>query len=200
MRQQGVVRMVAGASRAGGRAQRRRRRAVRNWGILFAMVLVAAAGVVWWTTSGRTQTQGGPALGESVPDEGFEHVGVGTDIQYQAHPPASGPHYPAPAPAGVYDKGLSPGFWVHSLEHGYVVVVYKPPVSDAQLLQFREMLKDFPKTKFGNVKLVIAPYDLMLHPFAALAWDHRMWLDGFDRAKLLAFYRAYVDHGREDLP
>jgi hypothetical protein len=139
-------------------------------------------------------------MGEALPDEGYDHVSIGTEIHYRAHPPASGPHYPVPAATGVYPNGLAPGFWVHSLEHGYVVVVYKPPVPAAMVLQFEEMVKDFPKSKFGNVKLVIAPDDVMIHPFAVMAWDHRMWMETFDRAKVLEFYRAYVDHGREDIP
>jgi len=138
--------------------------------------------------------------GQHLPDEGYDHVQVGTQIQYRAHPPASGPHYPSPAPAGVYPEGLPPGFWVHSLEHGYIVLLYKPPVSDAGLLEFREMVKNFPKSKYGNVKLVIAPYEEMIHPFAVLAWDWRLWLDTFDRGKVLEFYRGHVDQGREDLP
>lgn len=138
-------------------------------------------------------------LGERLPDEGYDHVPVGTQIKYRAQPPASGPHYPAPASAGVY-PGLAPGFWVHSLEHGYIVLLYRPPVSQALLAQFQEMVRDFPVSKFGNVKLVIAPYEDMSHPFAVLAWDWRMWMDSFDRNTALQFYRQHVDHGREDIP
>lgn len=190
--------MIKG-SRAGGRPQKRRRGKAWMWWTL-AGVAVAAVGTAWWVTSARPQAQSAQETGAPVADEGWEHVPVGTDIRYRAHPPASGPHYPAPAPAGVYPDGLAPGFWVHSLEHGYIVLVYKPPVSPELLQEFREMVKDFPTSKFKNVKLVIAPYDLMLRPFAVLAWDRRMWMETFDRAKVLAFYRAYVDHGREDIP
>jgi hypothetical protein len=163
-------------------------------------VVAVAAGVAWWEVAGRPQAPAVPVLGERVPDEGHDHVAVGTQIQYKAHPPASGPHYPTPAPTGVYPQGLAPGFWVHSLEHGYVVVLYRPPVSQALLLQFREMVRDFPPSKFGNVKLVIAPYDQMLHPFAVVSWDWRMSMDAFDRGQVLDFYKQHVDHGREDIP
>lgn len=155
---------------------------------------------MWWATAARPQPRPAPTLGERVADEGYEHVEVGTAIQYRAHPPASGPHYPYPAPAGFYPQGLPEGFWVHSLEHGYIVLVYRPPVSSVLELQFKEMIKDFPKSKYGNVKLVIAPYENMPHAYAALAWHWRLWLDTFDRAKTLDFYRQHVDQGREDLP
>lgn len=162
-----------------------------------AAAVVASAGVAWWAVAGRPQA---PLLGERIPDEGYEHVPVGTQVPYKAHPPASGPHYPQPAAAGVYPQGLPPGFWVHSLEHGYVVVLYRPPISQALLLQFREMVRDFPPSKFGNVKLVVAPYGEMLHPFAVLSWGWRMWMDAFDRGRVLDFYRQHVDRGREDIP
>ncbi len=176
------------------------RRPVTWWIVAAVVAALAAGGIVWWTTSARTQVPPGATLGERVRDEGFDHVAVGTQIQYQARPPASGPHYPAPAPAGVYPEGLLPGFWIHSLEHGYIVLLYKPPVSDARNLEFREMVRDFPKSKYRNVKLVVAPYEEMSHPFAVLAWDWRLFMDTFDRAKVLEFYKGHVDQGREDLP
>jgi hypothetical protein len=40
----------------------------------------------------------------------------------------------------------------------------------------------------------------MPHPYAALAWTYRLWLDQLDRQKILDFYRAHVDRGPEDIP
>lgn len=169
------------------------------WGLV-VVALVAGGGGAWWWLSAAHPRAAAQQAGERIPDEGYEHVPVGTVVAYRAHPPASGPHYPAPAPAGVYVQGLEPGFWVHNLEHGYVVVLYKPPIAADLVTQFRAMLQEFPPSKFGNVKLVFAPYENMLHRFAVLSWDWRMWLDLFDRTKVLEFYRAHVDQGREDLP
>ena len=193
------------AARRSGAAQgpARSARAARSsvWWIA-ALVLVLAAGGVWWALAPKhaAPAPAGPMLGQKLPDEGFDHVAVGTPIKYKANPPASGPHYPFPAPAGVYPNGLQTGFWVHSLEHGYIALLYKPPVSPAQLTEFDRMVKDFPKSKYGNVKLVIAPYPDMPHPYAVLAWDWRLQLDSFDRATVLQFYKEHLDHGREDIP
>jgi len=100
----------------------------------------------------------------------------------------------------VYPEGLQPGYWVHSLEHGYIVLAYRPPASPEMLRQFDEMMHNFPKSKYGFVKMVIVPYPDMPHPYAALAWTYRLWLDEFDRQKILDFYRAHVDRGPEDIP
>jgi uncharacterized protein DUF3105 len=159
-------------------------------------------GVAWWGTSGRTRAQApaGPVLGQRIPDEGFEHVAVGTQLHYKANPPASGPHYPFPAPAGVYPNGLQTGFWVHSLEHGYIALLYRPPASPDRLAEFDRTVKDFPRSKYGNVKLLIVPYPDMSHPYAVMAWDWRLDMDTYDRATVLQFYKEHVDHGREDIP
>jgi len=167
---------------------------------LGAVVVAATAAAVWWVAAAHRPAPASPLLGVHLPDQGFTHVLPGTQIGYRERPPASGPHYPVPAASGVYPQGLDTGYWVHSLEHGYIVLAYKPPVSHARLLQFHEMVKDFPASKFGNVKLVVVPYPGMSRPFAALSWDWRMWMDGFNRAQVLDFYRQHVDRGREDLP
>lgn len=189
------MRRAAQAGRAAGAPWR-----LLMWWVLAVAVFIVAGGIVWLTISTRAQPRTGPMLGQRIANEGYEHVQVGTAIRYRAHPPASGWHFPYPAPAGVYQQGLPEGFWVHSLEHGYIVLVYKPPVTGAMQLEFKEMVKDFPKSKFGNVKLVVAPYEDMPHPFAVLSWDWRLFLDTFDRAKILEFYGQHVDQGREDLP
>jgi hypothetical protein len=172
----------------------------RGW-IAGAVILAAATGAGWWTLVGRAHgAPAGQMMGVHLADEGFEHVAVGSEIHYKANPPASGPHYPFPAPAGVYPSGLQTGFWVHSLEHGYIVVLYKPPVSQARILQFDGLVRSFPKSKWGNVKLVVVPYADMPAQFAYLSWDWRYQVNTFDQATLLQFYKEHVDRGREDLP
>ena len=172
------------------------------WWVAGAVILLIGGGIVWWAASGRAKTPVpvGPLLGQQIPDEGHEHVAVGTPIHYKANPPASGTHYPVPAPAGVYPNGLEPGFWVHSLEHGYIVLLYKPPAAPDRLAEFDRMVKDFPRSKFGNVKFLAVPYSDMARPYAVMAWDWRLFMDTFDRATVLLFYKEHVDHGREDIP
>ncbi len=171
------------------------------WWAAGLAALTVVVGGAWWVLSSRTVVQGGPTLqGEQVPSEGNTHAPEGSPIAYRAHPPASGTHYPTPAPRGVYPQGLPEGLWVHSLEHGYIVLAYRPPASPDQLPQFQDMVESFPKSKYGYAKLVIIPYRDMDHPYAALAWTWRLWLDRFDREKVLEFYRAHVDRGPEDIP
>jgi hypothetical protein len=178
----------------------RRRPYPAIWWMLGAVALLAIGGLAWWITLGRAPAQAVVNIGEHLAYEGNTHVPPGTVINYRDHPPASGNHYGNPAPPGVYPEGLPPGNWVHSLEHGYIVLAYRPPTNPEMLKQFDEMMRDFPKSKYGFAKMVVIPYPDMAHPYAALAWTYRLWLDQFDRQKILDFYRAHVDRGPEDIP
>jgi hypothetical protein len=107
----------------------------------------------------------GTGVEEVVPDEGAKHVTT-ADIPYQHIPPASGPHFDTPAPYEFNTAEVPEGNWVHSLEHGAIVLLYQCDT--------------------GRVTVI--------------AWDHMLPLDGFDQAKIAAFYNKYVDQGPEKVP
>jgi hypothetical protein len=52
------------------------------------------------------------------------------DISYRDRPPHSGPHNPVPAEDGAYSEAPPQEQLVHSLEHGRIVVQFRPDVSD----------------------------------------------------------------------
>ncbi|MHB8644470.1 MAG: DUF3105 domain-containing protein [Thermomicrobiales bacterium] len=141
-------------------------------------------------------------IGITVASEGSaSHVPDGSTLTYKHYPPSSGHHYPSPASAGFSAKAIPEGNWVHSLEHGYVVILYKPTASGAPSeAQLRDIMATFPTEKHGSVKIVITPYDHMDSPITAVAWERQLSLDQFNRDQLLQFYNAYVDHGPEDVP
>src|SRR5437867_10964397 len=63
-------------------------------------------------------------------DPGRNHV---SDPNYRVNPPAGGDHNPRPADAGVYEEATAPldGNLVHALEHGFVVLWYRPAAPGA---------------------------------------------------------------------
>ncbi|SRR5579884_492431 len=193
--------------RAAAREERRAREAAlarkkqtqqRVLYVIAALVLLAAIAVVGYYVYQQAAT---PTVGVYVPDEGRDHVAEGSPITYKSTPPASGPHYPRPADYGFYDQPVAQGYWVHDLEHGAIVILYKCPQDCSQLKdQLRQVYDTFPKAKYGRVKLVIAPDESISTPLVALAWDYKLELSGFDRDQLLAFYNAHVDRGPEDVP
>ncbi|OGE32521.1 hypothetical protein A3C59_01470 [Candidatus Daviesbacteria bacterium RIFCSPHIGHO2_02_FULL_36_13] len=65
-----------------------------------------------------------PLPGTKIEDLGREHINDISKIEYNSNPPTSGTHFPVWAKKGVYDRVISDGHLVHSLEHGYVVISY----------------------------------------------------------------------------
>jgi len=185
------------------RAEERRRKQQQN--ILriggIAVVVVAVLGGIVFLVTHAMQTNAS-LPGTPVPDEGRNHIPDTQQPQYAHYPPASGPHFDTPANWGTYDQALPDGRWVHNLEHGGVVILYKCPSGCPDLVK---QLKDFyasaPKSaKWNEVKLVVTPYDHMDHQVAIVAWDWIDEMDTFDSARLLKFYNAHIDRGPEDTP
>lgn len=101
----------------------------------------------------------------------------------------------------MYDRPIAPETWVHNLEHGGVVILYRCDRPCPELLaELRQVYETFPRDNYGAVKLVVAPDTRIATQLALLAWD---WLDqlaAFDRDRILRFYRGHVDRGPEDVP
>lgn len=102
----------------------------------------------------------------TLPDEGNAHVATSVQPAYQHIPPASGTHYEQPAAYQFNTTEVPEGHWVHSLEHGAIVLLYQC---------------DTGRT-------------------AAIAWNHRLPMQGVDVAQITAFYNRYVDKGPERAP
>jgi hypothetical protein len=179
--------------------QARNRQKLKRRLVVVALVLLAIGvfvGLLWMVLGSRE------TVGRSVPIEGQNHVEEGSVISYQNQPPASGPHYPRTAPYGVSDQAILPGFWVHNLEHGGIVVLYN--CSDGcpdVVAQLRDAFVKLPRSRqFNVVKLVGTPYNTMSSKIAFLAWGKIEEHDAFDYDRLLRFYNAYVDKGPEAAP
>jgi uncharacterized protein DUF3105 len=147
-----------------------------------------------------------PAVGQAIDEMPHNHVAEGAQVQYNHDPPTSGCHYnlgygAAPIQAGAYDRPVQAGYWVHNLEHGYVVVLYNCPSGCAsEFQQLRTWFKGLPPDPTGAVpytKVVILPWPSMTVPFAAVSWD---WFDPipiFSIDEVQRFYANHVGHGPE---
>jgi hypothetical protein len=139
--------------------------------------------------------------GRLMPDRGEQHVPQGQAIPYPEYPPASGSHWPVTAKWGIHRAPVPEEAFVHNLEHGGVVVLYhcSTPCPDLQR-QLEELYASFPKSKFGHVKVVVAPNARLKSRVALLAWRRLDELPGFDRDRILRFVQAWQDKGPEDVP
>ena len=103
-----------------------------------------------------------------LPSEGRSHVPVGAPIEAASPPATSGPHYPSWLdPAGPVldqpvDQGLE-GYAVHNLEHGYVLMYYRPALVPPATI---DALAALARTE---EKVMLARYE-QLPPKAAVAF------------------------------
>lgn len=139
-----------------------------------------------------------PPVGQPVDEMPHSHVNPPAVVSYMHNPPTSGCHYNlgfsiAPIQNGAYDREISPLYWVHNLEHGYIAVLYNCPSGcDPQFQQLRQWYKSLPADSgVAYARVIIVPDKSMPVPFAAVSWD---WYDPIPVFSLDEVKRFYANH------
>jgi hypothetical protein len=101
----------------------------KKW-LIIGIAILVLGGFLAWLFMASSQ----PLPGTKVADLGREHITDISDFEYNSNPPTSGSHFPLWAKKGVYDRVISDGYLIHSLEHGYVVISYN---CDKQAVSFQ---------------------------------------------------------------
>ena len=150
-----------------------------------------------------------PRLGQVTRDLGRNHVAVDSSVTYEFCPPTSGSHYNAsglgPIPTVFYGKDETkvPEGWVHNLEHGAMVVLYRCPEgcgTDAQaaLGAVQGQLPGSPLCSLPpTANVVVTRFDQMPTPYAAIVWGRVMFLNTLDMAQITTFYAQSADRAPE---
>jgi hypothetical protein len=154
-----------------------------------------------------------PQPGFVQPDMGNAHVALGAKVTYTNCPPASGRHYNAtgagPITPRLYSPTdtLIPQNWVHNLEHGALVLLYRGD-SDAATPEgqnaLRALYTSFPPSPICGIPAgsgpgpVFARFDDMAYPVAALVWDRVLPLQSVDAAAILQFYSIYAERANPE--
>jgi hypothetical protein len=144
-----------------------------------------------------------PRYGYLQPDMGWNHR-VTVPQEYAYCPPASGNHWNlsgrGPIEARVYgpDDFAEPAGWVHNLEHGAMVLLYRGQEGDPGLTEetqraLRELFSSFPNSPIcnippGRVGPVIARFDDMAWPFAAIVAGRVLPLETLDQELIRQFW------------
>lgn len=143
---------------------------------------------------GRWQTKNLP--GVLYPDQGREHVALGTSFGYNSSPPTSGPHYATPEEWGVFKKEIDDQILIHNLEHGGVWISYKPGTSEDVIQKLESFYQ-----KYGR-KIIVVPRAKNDTDIALAAWNH---LDKFNASdytdeRVEKFVKAFRNKGPEFVP
>jgi hypothetical protein len=143
----------------------------------------------------------------AFPNEGRDHVtDARTTADYKTNPPTSGAHNPTPAADGLYVAGNEPPIanWVHTLEHGRVLIQYRPGTRQPVVAQLERLFNEDVKGSGGAYHSVLMRNNTKM-PFqvAAVAWRHYMACREFTPKSIGAlrtFRRALIDKGPETIP
>ena len=137
-----------------------------------------------------------------IENEGRLHVKEGDVVTYKANPPASGDHYPTWSRYGVFEEPVNPGYWVHNLEHGAIVLLYQCTDDCAQVrADIGKVYASLPDGAFGEVKLLATTYEGDFGSrFMLIAWNWQEPFDEFDGEQIERFYGELLDRGPERAP
>jgi hypothetical protein len=140
----------------------------------------------------------GCVLRENLPDEGSRHLGEGEPApKYKTNPPTSGNHSPNPLADGAYLDAPQPVNFVHSMEHGRIIIMYDPKLPEEQQLELRGLYD----TEYSGA--LMFPYPDMPYAVAAVAWQNYLGCKKYDGTATLDAIRAFgIEHfgeGPEDV-
>ena len=204
--------------RADAAASIRRRRMLIGGGL----VAVAAVAVLVLALTGGDEGAGRPSDAEveraasaagcvyrAFANEGQEHEDRQfTADDYETNPPTSGPHVPPgqQAPDGLYPAGNEPavGRWVHTLEHGRIILMYDRAAPAATVSALQRLFEE-PVLGGGDSYHMLLMRNNTGMPFqaAAVAWRHYIGCRDASPAAIAAmrtFRDRWVDRAPEFVP
>jgi hypothetical protein len=215
--------------RAAKEAERRKRMVGYGvGGALAVAAVVVVAVLLLGGGSGKASTEVYPG-GGSVPDQKTSNLSAAikaagckqtsekatsrqhttslkTHVKYRTNPPTDGKHYFDPPADGAYDKAPQDEQLVHNLEHGRVIVWFKPSLPKAVRANLKAFFDE------DTYQMVMAPRENMPYQIAASAWNRDPTPNGTGRLlacpkytpavfdALRAFREANRSNGPEPVP
>ena len=132
-----------------------------------------------------------------LPDEGADHLNPDAKRpEYESNPATSGPHVEPPHQQadGAYLEAVEPFFWVHSLEHGRIVVQYSPDLPEDQQLELKGMFDEDPTA------MILTPNPDIPYDVAASAWTNLIGCKSFEGGATIDALRVFRDTFRGQGP
>jgi hypothetical protein len=123
-------------------------------------------------------------------------------IKYRTNPPTNGRHYEIPTEDGAYEKPPPDSHLLHTLEHGRVIVWFKPSLPRSARADLKALFDE------DSYQMVLLPRANMPHAVASSAWGRdpeplgRGYLLACPRYndKLFDALRTFRDEHRSDGP
>jgi hypothetical protein len=180
---------------------------MKKFGLIAVIAAIAAAMVGIFIIGNRSASPANTErVGQKIDLQDASHINEGAEhAPYNSNPATSGPHYAisgiAPTPWGVKETELVDEILVHNLEHGGIVISYRPDLPAADIEQLKQIVSTLPpSTTFNSVKAVLVPRAKNDRPISLTAWGYLQHLDTPDAAAINAFYSSHIDKGPELVP
>ena len=132
-----------------------------------------------------------------------EHItDINETLDYASDPPTSGRHFQTPAEDGAYEEAPDVKSLVHSLEHGRVIIWFKPNLPEQQRADLKALFDE------DEYQLLLTPDDTMPYQVATTAWNREPEPNGTGRLlgcntfddKVFDAIRAFKDEHRSNGP
>jgi hypothetical protein len=95
-----------------------------------------------------------------------EHIAdIQQRVHYDTNPPTSGKHFQVPAEDGIYEQAPPDTTIVHSMEHGRVVIWFRPNLPASARAGLRALVED------DSYQMLLVPRSKMPFAVAATAWN-----------------------------
>ena len=136
----------------------------------------------------------------AVPNEGWVHVAEGSTVVYQHNPPASGPHYPVWLRYQAYTTAQARPYWVHNLEHGAIVLLYRPDAPAATVASLTNTFTSLPNdSECGHPRALLTPDPLLSRQVTAVAANFVLEGDCVSPDAIRSFALTHRNHAPEDI-
>ncbi|MBC8280928.1 MAG: DUF3105 domain-containing protein [Chloroflexi bacterium] len=186
------------AARSGNLAPSNRRKKTNKLYLVASLVIAVlvigsfalASGIGGGGGSSQTGNAAGyvSGVGVEVDIEGSTHVDEGEIVNYTTSPPASGNHWPVPAPCGFYTDPLPDERVVHNMEHGNIVISYNLPL-EADVSALRDAVDDIGLNRVWGIS---RPYSGIEPGQVVLStWGVMDSFLGVDKDRIETFFETY---------
>jgi hypothetical protein len=136
--------------------------------------------------------------------ESADHVPHCSEMAFTHYPPTTGKHFPVWAGFQTFKFALNPGYYVHSQEHGAVVLLVNCRTNgncEDDFARLQRIADGVPADPLCDAatkhRIIIAADTVMGKRFAAVAWGWSLESDCLDSAAFAAFIAAHYGQGPE---
>lgn len=132
--------------------------------------------------------EAGCELQLDLPDQGSEHIASeGEAPEYETDPPTSGDHGEETLADGAYAETAAPFNWLHSMEHGRIVIHYSPELPEEEQLELKGVFDESPEG------VIFFPDPDMPYEVAATAWTQLIGCKDYEGTTTIDAIRDFRD-------